>query len=250
METNFRNRRAFTLIELLVVISIIAILLAILLPALERSREQANTLRCGTNLNQIGAGLVIYASEYGNEYPRTVYVPDVAPCAGTNPAAPDPFVAGGPNPNDVSAALFLLLRVEHLSAKIFNDPYTDEVATTPEPAPDTSIRSNFTNVDKNLSYSYANPYPSKAAAAAGYRLNNRMNQGFAMAADLNPGTGPGKNSRNHEGHGQNVLYADSHVEWKKVTTCGINNDDIYTNKAGVVQASPVDADDSVLLPVD
>ncbi|MBH06302.1 MAG: hypothetical protein CMJ20_08270 [Phycisphaeraceae bacterium] len=62
-------KRSFTLIELLVVISIISLLIAMLLPSLERARKSANTILCANNLKQIGIAIYSYCADNNDVLP-------------------------------------------------------------------------------------------------------------------------------------------------------------------------------------
>jgi prepilin-type N-terminal cleavage/methylation domain-containing protein/prepilin-type processing-associated H-X9-DG protein len=64
-----RERKGFTLIELLVVIAIIALLMAILMPALQRAKKQTRDVICRANLKQYGLGARMYLDDYDSTFP-------------------------------------------------------------------------------------------------------------------------------------------------------------------------------------
>lgn len=96
------KRKAFTLIELLVVISIIALLMSIMLPALNKVKEVARKTICKSQMRQIVLGAAAYAAEHNENYPQSIgaalpsgsrWPGDAGTLAGMSPEQQDVYVA-------------------------------------------------------------------------------------------------------------------------------------------------------------
>lgn len=109
-------RRGFTLIELLVVIAIIAILIGLLLAAIQRIREAGNRLTCTNNLKQLGLAAHAYHQDNG-KLPPAVMMPYAQ-------AGNDPLTGGAGNPFGPNWAVFMLPYIEQPALYNQADPST------------------------------------------------------------------------------------------------------------------------------
>ncbi len=263
------RKKGFTLIELLVVIAIIAMLLAILMPALNKVKKIAQRLVCGTNSKGLGTAQMVYANDYEGAYVVQYYQGHTISDRTYKWQDPAKNCITDTGNLSVGASLYLLVREADVSPKSFVCAASSEKAYDGENSNNLDITElwDFGNPGmgagsvKSQSYSYHNPYTRFAA-------DDTRSAAFAVLADRNPWydeklTRSGSlnstdyidgvwnimnywdpsvtaekwtilraNAQPHERGGQNVLFGDGHNSFEKTADIGVNHDNIYSTQNG------------------
>lgn len=207
------KKRGFTLVELLVVISIIAMLMAILMPALARVRFIAQRVVCGTHLSGIGKSMLTYANDFKQKYVRGggkdswwgALNGSAGWDASRDTVPPEQLGAFGgwvERPATIGSCLFLLIKYADSGTKIFicgGDTVTEELDLQDPSYNNHTVYKNditeawdFGGPSNNMGnpparhYSYAYQVPFGAIETTYYPLTPYSESDMALMADRSP----------------------------------------------------------------
>jgi len=202
------KKKGFTLIELLVVIAIIAMLLAILMPALNKVKKIAQRVICGTNLKGLGTAQTVYANDYDDEYviQGQGYAHNWGSFTDSWQFPTKAWSAIGTM--TVGSSLYLLVREADVAPKSFVCPASEQIEFTGKNPNNEDIVNlwDFGNpawggvspregAVNCVSYSYHMPYaagqtttpaPASTGSKGRYAADARRSAAFAVMADKNP----------------------------------------------------------------
>lgn len=267
-------KRGFTLVELLVVIAIIAMLIAILVPSLNRAKELAKRTICAANLNSLCKGMHLYANEFNAELPACRDGSDNVTSVGfhSDDEFRDPAYSQ-------ARGWFLLAKKNYASVGLFKCPSDERVSHK-----DVNLEGyyDFPAGEDMSTYPFSYCMQNTHYGTSHAIYNNRVwsaddNGDLVIIADMNGlltwenmGTywrgwrnsvawadadTAKANSINHARTGQNVLTINGQVKWAQTPLCGINQDNIwYTQNpsfdggTSIAFFRPFHDEDSTLLP--
>lgn len=214
-------RRAFTAIELVVVLVLIAILAIMLVPALEKGRDEAIRIKCLSRLRQVGMACTMYQSDHSGDWPSA----RVSVCA-EHPEWPDP-----------TGALAILYPGYASQPYLFRCPATDDLVVLESNGMDFMNCANFYVSPKGEAMREADegkkaPMPPSYFYDGGWAGGGGIpRQAFSSRVVYGDecvhgylGTEEGEGEwigQNNHADGGNFLFVDLHAEWLRVEWTGV-----------------------------